>query len=156
MEELGQARKSWFKTFLELPNGIPDEYPFERVFRRVNPKGSFTIATVLNPIGDNEVNTDDSIYLQHISDNEEWPMPREAHKLILDALEGNTQDGCESKISCVRVLYRNVYHLDLPVYIMDLFGNQPGCRTSPFFLVIGTSIPATLKRLIYSPLLLQI
>ena len=38
MEELGLARESWFKTFLELPNGIPDECTFERVFRRVNPK----------------------------------------------------------------------------------------------------------------------
>ncbi|GHU14923.1 hypothetical protein FACS1894163_00030 [Spirochaetia bacterium] len=43
MEELGQARESWFKTFRatklpQLPNGIPDECTFERVFRRVNPK----------------------------------------------------------------------------------------------------------------------
>ncbi len=81
-------------------------------------QGSFTINTALNPIEPNEVDTDDGIYLQHIAQNDEWPTPKEAHKLILDALKGHTQDGCESKSSCVRVLYRNNYHLDLPVYIM--------------------------------------
>ena len=81
-------------------------------------QGSFTINTVLNPIGENEVDTDDGVYLQHIADNDTWPTPEEAHQLILDALKGHTQDGCESKSSCVRVIYRNFYHLDLPVYIM--------------------------------------
>jgi hypothetical protein len=81
-------------------------------------QGSFTINTALNPVGDNEVDTDDGIYLQHISDNDKWPTPKEAHQMILDALKGHTQDGCEDKSSCVRVIYRNFYHLDLPVYIM--------------------------------------
>ena len=37
MEELGLAREDFFRTFLELPNGIPDECTFERVFRWVKP-----------------------------------------------------------------------------------------------------------------------
>jgi len=37
MEELGKAREDWFKTFLELPEGIPDEDTFRRVFERVKP-----------------------------------------------------------------------------------------------------------------------
>ena len=32
MEDFGKAKKSFFKTFLELPNGIPDEKTFARVF----------------------------------------------------------------------------------------------------------------------------
>jgi hypothetical protein len=82
-------------------------------------QGSFTINTALNPIGDNEVDADDGVYLQHFSDDETtWPKPQDAHQLVIDALEGHTQDGCESKTSCVRVLYHNFYHLDMPVYIM--------------------------------------
>jgi hypothetical protein len=68
-------------------------------------QGSFTIYTALNPIDDNEVDTDDGVYLQRLSDDNTWPTPQEAHQLILDALQGHTQDGTEptnfySKILC--------------------------------------------------------
>jgi len=37
MEELGKAWEQWFRKFLELPNGIPDEDTFRRIFERVQP-----------------------------------------------------------------------------------------------------------------------
>jgi hypothetical protein len=37
MEELGKAWEGWFRKFLELPNGIPDEDTFRRIFERVEP-----------------------------------------------------------------------------------------------------------------------
>ncbi|GHT90087.1 putative transposase YncI [Spirochaetia bacterium] len=62
MEELGVARESWFKTFLELPNGIPDECTFERVFRRVNPKelmkGMYGWLNLVSQCGDRNINID--------------------------------------------------------------------------------------------------
>ena len=33
----GRSRLDWFRTFLELPNGIPSHDTFERVFNRINP-----------------------------------------------------------------------------------------------------------------------
>jgi len=39
MEEVGNERETWFRTFLELPNGIPDSDTFRRVFERLNPSG---------------------------------------------------------------------------------------------------------------------
>jgi hypothetical protein len=38
MENFGKSRLEWLKTFLELPNGIPDSDTFRRVFERVNPQ----------------------------------------------------------------------------------------------------------------------
>jgi len=38
MELFGNERLDWFKTFLELPNGIPDKDTFRRVFERVEPQ----------------------------------------------------------------------------------------------------------------------
>lgn len=35
--EFGQAKMDWFKTFLELPNGIPSHDTFNRVFARLDP-----------------------------------------------------------------------------------------------------------------------
>lgn len=36
--EFGQAKESWFKKFLALPNGVPSHDTFRRVFLRINPK----------------------------------------------------------------------------------------------------------------------
>lgn len=84
-------------------------------------QGSFAINTALNPLADDEVDIDDGLYLKHIDENNEatWPTPKEAHQFVIDALCNHTQDGCEDKTSCVRVVYRNFYHVDIPVYIMQ-------------------------------------
>lgn len=37
MEEFGLEREEWLRTFLELPNGIPDSDTFRRLFERLNP-----------------------------------------------------------------------------------------------------------------------
>lgn len=36
-ELFGQAKQQWFKSFLELPNGIPSDDTFRRVFGRIDP-----------------------------------------------------------------------------------------------------------------------
>src|SRR5215207_8992317 len=36
--EFGQAKESWFRKFLALPNGIPSHDTFRRVFLRINPQ----------------------------------------------------------------------------------------------------------------------
>jgi hypothetical protein len=38
MESFGKERKNWLKTFLELPNSIPDSDTFRRVFEKINPQ----------------------------------------------------------------------------------------------------------------------
>ena len=38
MEDFGNEREEWLRTFLELSNGIPDSDTFRRVFERINPQ----------------------------------------------------------------------------------------------------------------------
>ena len=38
VELFGEAKVAWFKTFLELPNGIPSHDTFWRVFAKLNPE----------------------------------------------------------------------------------------------------------------------
>src|SRR3954454_7162294 len=37
IEDFGQAKHDWLKTFLALPNGIPSHDTFRRVFERLAP-----------------------------------------------------------------------------------------------------------------------
>ncbi len=83
-------------------------------------QGSFATHTALAPLPNKEVDIDDGLYLNNIEsdDKSKWPAPKDIHKKIIKALEDHTQDGCEDKTSCVRVIYQNNYHVDIPVYIM--------------------------------------
>lgn len=38
VEEFGLCKQNWFRTFLDLPNGIPSHDTFGRVFARLDPK----------------------------------------------------------------------------------------------------------------------
>ncbi len=38
IEEFGNSKKEWFESFLELPNGIPSDDTFARVFARIKPE----------------------------------------------------------------------------------------------------------------------
>ena len=38
VEAFGKAKREWFQTFLELPNGIPSHDTFTRVFARLDPE----------------------------------------------------------------------------------------------------------------------
>ncbi len=38
IEEFGNAKLSWFRTFLALPNGLPSHDPFGRVFAALDPE----------------------------------------------------------------------------------------------------------------------
>ena len=38
LEKFGKAKRKWFSSFLELPNGIPSHDTFQRVFARLGPQ----------------------------------------------------------------------------------------------------------------------
>lgn len=85
-------------------------------------QGSYAMHTILNPIRDTDgfgtYDLDDGVYF--ISDNEDDRLSvEEYHKRIFEAVKGHTPTGEEDKDPCVRVLYADGHHVDLPIYFMN-------------------------------------
>jgi hypothetical protein len=83
-------------------------------------QGSFMMKTVVNPIGDNEYDIDDGIYIKEYKDTDEesWPAVSTVHNWIKKAVENHTNQSPQDKNTCVRVIYAKNYHIDLPSYII--------------------------------------
>jgi len=62
MEDWALEREDWLRSFLELPNGIPDRDTFRRLFERLEPKALLrSLNAWLNPVtkpGGRDVNLD--------------------------------------------------------------------------------------------------
>jgi hypothetical protein len=69
----------------------------------------------LNPT--DEYDLDDGIYLQHLeNDMSKWPTSQTVSDWVIEAVKGHTKKKPENKKNCVRVVYADGYHIDLPVY----------------------------------------
>ena len=79
-------------------------------------QGSFAIKTLIAPI-DGEYDIDDGVYLQDLpKDRKEWPSAAMVHSWVVDAVKEHTATPPEDKKNCVRIIYKNDYHVDLPIY----------------------------------------
>ena len=103
-----------------IKNYYKENYP-EDIQPKFNMQGSYAMSTILNPVRDSKglktYDLDDGVYF--ISDDEDDRLTiEEYHKRILDAVTGHTDTGEEDKDPCVRVLYADGHHIDLPIYFM--------------------------------------
>lgn len=93
-------------------------------------QGSFPLGTNVNPIrvkdGDGnwieEYDLDDGVYF--ICPEEDREYAKTYHDRILEAVNGHTKEA-QRKSSCVRVIYSDGHHVDLPIYWMAQDGDTP-------------------------------
>jgi hypothetical protein len=83
-------------------------------------QGSFAMKTCTNPITGDEYDVDDGVYLEEFKDTDQstWPAASTVHNWIIKAIEDHTDASPINKETCVRVVYANNYHIDLPAYII--------------------------------------
>lgn len=81
-------------------------------------QGSYMMNTTVNPL-DGEYDLDDGVYLQHLMNTpqDEWPSVQTVHNWVVSATDGHTSTPPIDKATCVRVVYKGSYRLDLPIYI---------------------------------------
>jgi hypothetical protein len=83
-------------------------------------QGSFVMDTIISPVHD-DYDLDDGIYYIGRLSSDLRPTPEEFHKMIVEAI-GDDYDHVEKvidKVTCVRVIYKSGFHIDLPIYYAD-------------------------------------
>jgi hypothetical protein len=89
-------------------------------FLEFQSQGSFVMDTIISPIHD-DYDLDDGVYFIGRLSKEKRPEPEVFHKMIIEAI-GTNYDNVEKvidKATCVRVLYKSGFHIDLPIYYAD-------------------------------------
>ena len=103
---------------------------FEKELKVSKPKfrgqGSYMMNTIIKPI-DGEYDIDDGVYLEHLADTDEedWPTTGTVHNWIVKAVQDRTSTPPKNKNTCVRVIYKGDYHIDLPIYIKATDSDHP-------------------------------
>jgi len=79
-------------------------------------QGSYPLKTMVRPLGQEDYDLDDGVYLKHTDDDISNPTPATASGWIVGAVKKHTKKNPINKKNCVRVVYAEDYHIDLPIY----------------------------------------
>ena len=79
-------------------------------------QGSYALKTMVRPLDQEDYDLDDGVYLQHTDDDISKPTPLTVSSWIVEAVKKHTKKKTINKKNCVRVIYADGYHIDLPVY----------------------------------------
>lgn len=89
-------------------------------------QGSMAMGLTINPLNE-EYDIDDGIYIRKkqidYDDIKTWPTTATVHQLVKEACDVKNRT-VEDKTTCVRIVYANSYHVDLPIYIKDFEKNE--------------------------------
>ena len=83
---------------------------------RFHQQGSIAMGTTVNPLnGDYDI--DDGVYLQNLAEHKaDWPSVDKVRGWLIEATKDRTSEPPQNKRNCVRVRYKDGYHVDLPSY----------------------------------------
>ncbi len=82
-------------------------------------QGSYTMNVAIMPLEGEDFDLDNGVYLQgYGNDKSSWPSTATVHSWITDAVKGHTSKEPIDKNTCVRIIYVDSYHIDLPIYIL--------------------------------------
>lgn len=85
-------------------------------------QGSFVMDTIITPMHD-DYDLDDGVYFLGKLKAHERPEPKEFHSWVIRAIDRGFDDieKITDKDTCVRVEYKDKFHIDLPIYYADNF-----------------------------------
>jgi len=82
-------------------------------------QGSFIMDTIIRPLND-DFDLDDGVYFQGGLSEKDRPAPQIFHDWVIKAIDNdNAYENVKDKPCCVRVQYKQGFHIDLPIYYAD-------------------------------------
>jgi hypothetical protein len=92
-------------------------------------QGSFVMDTIIRPLND-DYDLDDGVYFHDGISKSERPSPRVFHEWVVRSVNtDNTYERVTDKPTCVRVHYKQGFHIDLPIYYADDFDSPDLAHT---------------------------
>lgn len=115
-KELRRKIKTWFKD--NKPNEIQPKF---------NSQGSFQMNTAINPLVEYDVNgnilrkydLDDGVYFIKEKDEEVKRSIDTWHDWVFKSTENHTSKDPIRKTTCIRVVFADGHHVDLPIYFKE-------------------------------------
>ncbi len=83
-------------------------------------QGSYAHQTLITPLNE-DYDIDDGVYLDPSGFKTE-PSTETIHNWVVNAIEGHTQTPAKDKETCVRAMFLDGYHIDLPIYKVERDG----------------------------------
>ncbi len=120
---LTDARREKLRTTRNLLRNIIEHYFSENkpaYSPTFHAQGSYVMDTIINPV-DEDYDLDDGVYFNGHLDSDQRPNPSTIHEWVMNSI-GNHTDTVIDKNTCIRVVYKEGYHIDLPMYY---FVNDP-------------------------------
>jgi hypothetical protein len=92
-------------------------------------QGSFVMDTIIKPKTD-DFDLDDGVYFQGKQSRDERPKPQVFHDWVVNAVDKhNDYEKVTDKPTCVRVKYKNGFHIDIPIYYAEGFDSPDLAET---------------------------
>ena len=88
-------------------------------------QGSFVMDTIIRPERD-DYDIDDGFYIIGVLSQTDRPTPAQFHAWVCEAIGGDQDDIEEvtDKTTCVRVQYKDGFHVDIPIYYAGNFESR--------------------------------
>lgn len=107
-------RKRMKSNYLQIP--VRERKELDLDFQS---QGSFVMDTIIKPLND-DFDLDDGVYFQSPLPEKEKPLPQIFHDWVIRAIDkDNNYESVIDKATCVRVQYRQGFHVDLPIYYAE-------------------------------------
>lgn len=82
-------------------------------------QGSFVMDTIIKPLND-DFDLDDGVYFHDGISEKQRPTPQVFHNWVIKAVDkDNEYEDVEDRHACVRVKYKQGFHIDIPIYYAD-------------------------------------
>ncbi len=123
-------RKRMNSNYQQIP--LAERHQIQMYFQT---QGSFIMDIIIKPLSD-DFDLDDGVYFAGGLSEIQRPKPQVFHDWVIRAVDkDNEYENVQDKATCVRVLYKMGFHIDIPIYYADNYDSPYLAETKKGWLL---------------------